>query len=229
MGAKKKKSKGSSVPPAAGTISSPRIRRALLDGLAKAYPDAECALQFKNPLELLVATILSAQCTDERVNRVTKDLFRKYKNPADYADSKPGELEEDIRSTGFFNNKAKAIRGAAAAIQDRFQGKVPKSMDELLTLPGVARKTANVVLGTAFKIPSGIVVDTHVTRLSQRMGFSREKVPEKIEEDLMLFVPKADWIAFGHRMILHGRAICKARKPDCGSCPLAKQCPSSGS
>ena len=210
-------------------LSSPETIKALLKGLAKAYPDAECALLFDSPLELLVATILSAQCTDERVNQVTRRLFAKYRTPADYADAPPGELEQDIRSTGFFNNKARSIRGAATGVRDRFKGAVPENMDDLLTLPGVARKTANVVLGTAFGITSGIVVDTHVTRLSQRMGFTTETKPEKIEAALMDLVPKKSWIVFSHHMILHGRRICRARNPACTECPLSNRCPSSGS
>jgi endonuclease-3 len=194
--------------------------------LARTYPGAECALNFKNPLELLVATILSAQCTDARVNQVTQDLFRRYKTASDYAEAPPGELEEAIRSTGFFNSKARSLRGAGAALRDRFKGKVPDTMEELVSLPGVARKTANVVLGTAFGIPSGVVVDTHVSRLSQRLGLTNQKDPKKIERDLMDRIPERDWIAFGHRMILHGRQICKARKPSCDACPLAKLCPS---
>jgi endonuclease-3 len=197
----------------------------LLKILAKAYPNAECALKFKNPLELLVATILSAQCTDARVNQVTRRLFTLYKTPSDYADAPPGVLEETIRSTGFFNSKAKSIRGAGAALRDRFNQKVPRTMEELLTLPGVARKTANVVLGTAFGIASGIVVDTHVTRVTQRLGLTKEKDPKKIEKDLMKVVPEKEWIDFGHRIILHGRSCCKARKPDCEACPFADLCP----
>jgi endonuclease-3 len=209
-----------------GPLASPETVKALLRGLARAYPKAECALEFENPLELLVATILSAQCTDERVNQVTRALFRKYRKPADYAEAPPGVLEGDIRSTGFFNNKAKSIRGAAAMIRDRFGGNVPRKMEELLILPGVARKTANVILGTAFKTASGIVVDTHVTRLAQRMGLTLETAPDKIEADLMRRVPRRSWIVFGHRMILHGRRVCQARKPACGACPLASHCPS---
>ena len=227
-GRKQARSAGRKKTPPTGkvTLSPPETVKALLRGLARAYPKAECALDFKDPLELLVATILSAQCTDERVNQVTRSLFRKYRKPADYAEAPPGVLEEDIRSTGFFNNKAKSIRGAAAMIRDRFGGAVPRTMEELLTLPGVARKTANVILGTAFKTASGIVVDTHVTRLSQRMGLTRETAPEKIEADLMRLVSRKSWIVFGHRMILHGRRVCQARKPACGTCPLASHCPS---
>jgi endonuclease-3 len=169
---KKKTAKNASKKTAKARRPSSANVRFILEGLAAAYPDATCALRFRNPFQLLVATILSAQCTDARVNQVTQDLFQKYKKPAEYAASPPGELEEDIRSTGFFNNKARSIRGAAAALGERFSGKVPETMEDLLTLPGVARKTANVVLGTAFGIPSGIVVDTHVSRISQRLGLT---------------------------------------------------------
>jgi endonuclease-3 len=201
----------------------------LLKALKKSYPEAECALHFSDPLELLVATILSAQCTDARVNQVTDTLFRKYTTLDHYADAPAGALEEDIRSTGFFNNKAKSIRGAAAKIRDAFNGRVPETMEELLSLPGVARKTANVVLGNAFGKASGIVVDTHVSRLAQRLGLTRQKTAQKIETDLMEVVPRKEWIDFSHRLILHGRAVCKARKPDCETCPLARLCPSQGS
>lgn len=207
---------------------SPATIRFLLNALDKTYPDATCALEFKNPLQLLVATILSAQCTDTRVNMVTKDLFKKYKTPDAYADAPEGELENDIRSTGFFNNKAKSIRGAAAALRDRFSGRVPSDMEALLSLPGVARKTANVVLGTAFGIPSGVVVDTHVRRISQRLGLTQSDKPEKIEQDLIELIPKDKWIAFSHCLIRHGRKICSARKPNCNDCPLAAKCPSCG-
>jgi endonuclease-3 len=194
--------------------------------LKKEYPDARCSLDHSNPLELLVATILSAQCTDERVNLVTADLFRKYRSWRDYADASAAELERDIRSTGFFRNKAKAIQGASSMIGERHDGRVPDSMDELLELPGVARKTANVVLGNAFRIASGVVVDTHVTRLSERLGLSTEKAAEKIEKDLTTLVPKGDWIIFPHLLIAHGRKVCKARTPLCGECVLARLCPS---
>jgi len=198
----------------------------ILKTLEKAYPDAKCALNHKTPLQLLVATILSAQCTDVRVNLVTKDLFKKYKTPSDYADAPKGELEEAIRSTGFFNNKAKSIRKTCGRIRDNFSNKIPKTMDELLTLSGVARKTANVVMGNAFKIASGIVVDTHVSRISQRLGLTDQKKPDKIEEDLKKIVPIKKWIIFSHQVISHGRKICKAKKPECRTCPLSKLCPS---
>jgi endonuclease III len=196
--------------------------------LRKAHPNATCALHYSNPLELLVATILSAQCTDERVNKVTPGLFKKYPKAPDYARAPAGQLENETRSTGFFRQKAKSIRGACRLIHEKFNDQVPQSMDDLITLPGVARKTANVVLGTAFGIASGIVVDTHVKRLSFRMGLTREKDPYKIEKELMEVIPKGDWILFGHTMIWHGRTICQARAPQCPHCPLEKICPKTG-
>ena len=194
----------------------------------RVYADAQCSLDYTNPIELLVATILSAQCTDVRVNIVTKDLFRKYRRPEDFARARPGTLEKDIRSTGFFNNKAKSIRGACARILEAYGGKVPGTMDELLTLPGVARKTANVVLGTAFDRADGVVVDTHVHRLTQRLGLTRQKTPEKIEQDLMAMIPRDHWISLAHQLILHGRRVCSARAPDCDHCPLNHVCPRIG-
>ena len=194
--------------------------------LKKEYPDARCSLDHTNALELLVATILSAQCTDERVNVVTSSLFRKYRTWEDYASAPAAELEADIKSTGFFRNKAKSIQGACRQIGERHGGRVPRSMDELLGLPGVARKTANVVLGNAYRIASGVVVDTHVSRLSARLGLSGEKTPEKIERDLVGLLPESDWIDFSHLLIAHGRKVCKARTPLCGECVLAKLCPS---
>jgi endonuclease-3 len=202
-----------------------RVRRVIAT-LKKEYPDARCSLDHTSPLELLIATILSAQCTDERVNIVTADLFRKHRTWEDYTTAPASELERDIRSTGFFRNKAKAIQGACRMIGERYGGRVPDSMEELLELPGVARKTANVVLGNAFGIASGVVVDTHVARLSERLGFSVEKAPEKIERDLASLVPEPDWIVFPHLLIAHGRKVCKARTPLCGECPIAKLCPS---
>lgn len=195
--------------------------------LKKAYPDAHCALNHSNALELLIATILSAQCTDERVNIVTAQLFRKYRTAEDYARADRAELERDIHSTGFFRNKAKSIQGAAQIIAEQYSGRVPETMEELLALPGVARKTANVVLGNAFNIASGVVVDTHVSRLSQRLGLTENQIPEKIEQDLTALVPKKDWVIFSHLLISHGRAICKARNPQCAECLLEKLCPSS--
>lgn len=188
------------------------------------YPDAHCALDHTNPFELLIATILSAQCTDARVNIVTAELFRKYRGPRDYVNVPQAELEKDIHSTGFFRNKAKNIKAASERIIEVYGGEVPQTMDELLTLGGVARKTANVVMGNAFGIPSGVVVDTHVSRLSQRIGLTQEKTPEKIEKALEKLVPKRHWIMFPHWLISHGRAICKARKPLCTECVLNDQC-----
>jgi endonuclease-3 len=196
--------------------------------LARAYPDATCSLDFRTPLELIVATILSAQCTDQRVNLVTKDLFQKYPTAAHYAHVPLTELERDIQSTGFFRNKAKNIQAACRILAERYDGEVPQELEQLVELPGVGRKTANVVLGTAFGIPSGIAVDTHVGRLSQRLGLSRHKEPEKIEQDLMELLPQSQWIVFSHRMIQHGRRICTAKKPQCGVCPLEKICPKIG-
>jgi endonuclease-3 len=201
---------------------APRIVRLL----AESYPDARCALRHSNALELLMATILSAQCTDVRVNLVTKDLFEKYRTAKDYAEADPKELEQAIRSTGFFRNKAKSIRGAAQMIVEKFGGKVPDTMEELLELPGVARKTANVVLGTWFGKASGVVVDTHVHRVSRRLGLTREDDPKKIEQDLMELLPEKEWIDFSHRVIWHGRKVCEARKPRCSECSLAPCCPS---
>jgi len=192
----------------------------------KVYPDAHTELNFKTPLELLIATILSAQCTDKRVNMVTPELFKKYRSAKDYADAPPGELEHAIKSTGFFNSKAKSIRGATSTIAKKFGGKVPESMDELRELPGVGRKTANVVLGNAFGKNEGIVVDTHVIRLSQRLGLTKQKDPEKIEQDLMKLVPQKYWAIWSHWLIWHGRRRCYARKPDCANCEVFKLCPS---
>jgi endonuclease-3 len=194
--------------------------------LKKAYRDAHCALNHTNAFELLIATILSAQCTDARVNIVTADLFRKYRGPSDYLKVRQSELERDIHSTGFFRNKAKNIQAACKRIIEEFGGEVPRTMDEILTLGGVARKTANVVLGNAFGIASGVVVDTHVSRLSQRLGLTKNKMPEKIERDLQNLVPKRDWVMFPHWLITHGRQICIARRPKCDECVLADICPS---
>ena len=198
----------------------------IIKRLKKAYPDAHCALLHTNPFELLIATILSAQCTDVRVNIVTADLFRKYRGPQDFLDVTQSELENDIHSTGFFRNKAKNIQAACRRIIEEYKGEVPQNMEGLLTLGGVARKTANVVMGNAFGIASGVVVDTHVSRLSQRLGLTNEKAPEKIERDLEKLVPKKHWVMFPHWMIYHGRQICHARKPKCGECTLANICPS---
>lgn len=202
--------------------------REVIKRLKKAYPDAHCALHHSSAFELLIATILSAQCTDERVNIVTADLFRKYRQPQDYLNVLQEELERDIHSTGFFRNKAKNIQAACEKIVEQFGSEVPQTMDELLTLNGVARKTANVVLGNAFGIAAGVVVDTHVSRLSQRLGLTQETVPEKIEKDLQELVPQRDWIMFPHWLISHGRKICQARKPKCGECVLNDICPQIG-
>ena len=195
----------------------------ILHILDQTYPKAKCSLDFNNPLELLVATVLSAQCTDERVNQVTKSLFKKYRIAADYANSPLEELEDDIRSTGFFRNKAKSLKNCGAALVEKYQGEVPGSLEKLVKLPGIGRKTANVILGSAFKIP-GIVVDTHVGRITQRMGLTREQDPVKIEFDLMEIIPKDKWTAFSHQLIQHGRKICNARKPKCTMCPLLEHC-----
>jgi endonuclease-3 len=196
--------------------------------LKREYPDAHCALNHTSAFELLIATILSAQCTDERVNIVTADLFRKYRAPQDYLGVLQEELERDIRSTGFFRNKAKNIQGACRKIVELYNGELPRTMDELLILNGVARKTANVVLGNAFGIASGVVVDTHVSRLSQRLGLSEHEMPEKIEKDLQQLVPQKDWVMFPHWLISHGRKICQARKPKCAECVLNDICPKIG-
>jgi endonuclease-3 len=201
--------------------------RKIIRLLKKAYPDAKCSLNHSNAFELLIATILSAQCTDARVNIVTQDLFRKYRKPEDYLKVPEKELQRDIRTTGFFRNKTKSIQGTAKALTEQYGGKVPETIYELLELPGVARKTANVVMGNAFGIASGVVVDTHVTRLSHRLGLSAEKTAEKIEDDLIKLVPKKDWVIFSHLLIAHGRAICKARNPMCDQCVVEKLCPSS--
>ena len=194
--------------------------------LKKTYPDAHCALNHSTPFELLIATILSAQCTDARVNIVTAGLFRKYRGPLDFISVSQAELEEDIHSTGFFRNKAKNIQAACSRIIEVFHGEIPQTMEELLTLGGVARKTANVVLGNAFGIASGVVVDTHISRISQLLGLTKNRTPEKIERDLTELVPKKDWVMFPHWMIFHGRKVCIARKPKCSECVLSDICPS---
>ena len=196
--------------------------------LAHDYPDAHCALNFKTPLQLLVATILSAQCTDKRVNIVTVELFKRYKTAADFAKAPLVTLERAIQSTGFFRNKAKNIRDCCQAIMDEHDGAVPQDLDALVKLPGVGRKTANVVLGTAFGIPSGVVVDTHVGRISRRLGLTTETDAVKAEQDLCALLPEKDWIDFSHRLIWHGRAICTARSPKCAACSMNKFCPRVG-
>ena len=200
-----------------------RVKK-ILERLDRAYPAATCALEHEDPVQLLVSTILSAQCTDERVNQVTKTLFQKYRTAKDFAYAHPRELEQEIRPTGFFRNKTKSIIGAAKLLLEKFGGQVPRTMEEMLELPGVARKTANVVLGTAFRIVSGIVVDTHVDRLAHRLDLSREKDPKKIELDLMKIIPKEKWILLSHQLIWHGRLVCQARRPRCPDCPLEDLC-----
>lgn len=197
----------------------------ILRALQSAYPDAKCSLSYRTPLQLLVATILSAQCTDVRVNMVTKSLFRKCKTAADFAKSPEGELEREIQSTGFYRNKAKSIRAMAALLLESHGGQVPETMEELTALAGVGRKTANVVLGNAFNRNVGVVVDTHVARLSQRLGLTRHSAPEKIEGDLMAVIPQEQWTLWSHLLIHHGRAICMARRPACEKCPIFKNCP----
>jgi len=196
--------------------------------LAECYPDATCSLDFRSPLELLVATILSAQCTDVRVNQVTKSLFRKYRSAAGYAKAKLPDLERDIQSTGFFRNKAKSIQRCCQTLLEQYGGKVPKEIEQLVELPGIGRKTANVVLGTAYGIAAGVVVDTHVVRISRRLGLTKEKAPEKIEKDLMAQFATNEWISLSHRMIQHGRRLCTARNPKCDQCPLESLCPRIG-
>ena len=207
---------------AAGT--DPKRVAAILAGLDAAYPDATCELNYSNAFQLLIATILSAQCTDVRVNQVTSELFKKYTKPEDFAYASPAELEKEIRPTGFFRNKTKSIMGASKGLLEKFGGEVPRTMEEILTLPGVARKTGNVVLGTAYGITSGVVVDTHVIRLSQRLDLTRNDDPKKIEQDLMKVIPENKWIKFSHQLIWHGRRVCAARKPKCAECNLESIC-----
>lgn len=202
--------------------------RKILAALQKTYPDAHCELKFSNPLELLIATILSAQCTDKRVNLVTADLFKKYRSAADFANADLANLEQEIRTTGFFRNKAKNIKACCAALVERHGGEVPRTMEELTRLGGVGRKTANVVLGNAFGINVGVVVDTHVTRLANRLDLTKQQDAAKIEQELMLLVPRDQWTLFSHWLIYHGRRRCDARKPDCAGCEIAKLCPSAG-
>lgn len=218
--AKAKKAKKK--PPLKGT--DPKRVRAILAGLDKAYPAATCELHHNNPFQLLISTILSAQCTDERVNQVTRTLFQKYRTPEDFAYADPREIEQEIRPTGFFRNKTKSIMGASKKLVEEFGGKVPRTMEEILTLPGVARKTGNVVLGTAYGIASGVVVDTHVLRLSKRLDLSKQTGPKKVEQDLMKVIPQDRWILFSHQIIWHGRRVCNARKPKCAECNLEPLC-----
>ena len=205
-----------------------RRTRRIISGLRKALPDARCSLDHTNPLELLIATILSAQCTDERVNAVTPALFKKYKSALDYAQAPLGSIEGAIRATGFFRAKAKSIKACCESLAREHGGEIPRDIDMLTQLHGVGRKTANVVLGTAFGIASGLVVDTHVRRISNRLGLTGQKDPPKIEQDLMEVVPKKDWVAFPLLLIHHGRKTCTARAPDCGACPISRDCPSAG-
>jgi endonuclease III len=204
--------------------TDPKRVRAILAKLDEAYPTATCALVHEDPFELLIATILSAQCTDERVNQVTRTLFQRYRRPEDFAYANPRDIEAEIRSCGFFRAKTKSIQGASKKIVEDFSGEVPRTMEQLLALPGVARKTANVVLGTAFGIPSGIVVDTHVRRLAGRLDLTRNTHPKKIEQDLMQIIPQDKWISFAHQLIWHGRRVCQARKPRCMECNLERIC-----
>jgi endonuclease-3 len=213
------------IPPEAVRPDAAPITKVILR-LKEEYPDAHTELDWTNPLELLVATMLSAQTTDVRVNQVTKALFRKYRSAADYAGADPDELEEDIRPTGFYRNKARALQGMARALLEEHGGEVPRTMAELAALPGVGRKTANVVLGNAFGVDEGIVVDTHVRRVSNRLGLTTNQDPGKIEQDLTGVVPREDWTIFSHLLIFHGRRVCKARKPDCPNCVLNDVCPS---
>jgi endonuclease-3 len=220
----------------AGTVSGRRLslaqRRELankvVETLRRLYPDARCSLDYRTPLQLLIATILSAQCTDERVNKVTPALFARYRSAADFASADPRELENYIRSTGFYRAKAKNIIACCRALVERHGGELPRSLEELTKLPGVGRKTANVLIGTAWGIPAGIVVDTHVRRLARRMGLTQHTDPDKIERDLMELIPQEEWIAFGHRMIYHGRQVCLARNPRCDQCALNSFCPKIG-
>jgi len=200
----------------------------IIAGLRQAYPDAHCELNFCNPLELLIATILSAQCNDKQVNIVTESLFKKYRTAADYADASPAALENEIKRIGLFRNKAKNIQACCRKLVERHQGNVPDSMAELIELDGVGRKTANVVLGNAFNLSHGIVVDTHVARLSARLALTRQKTPEKIEQDLIKLVPQSDWTILSHLLIWHGRRRCFARSPDCANCEIRKLCPRVG-
>jgi endonuclease III len=208
----------------AASGTEPKRVAAILAKLDEAYPAATCELRHENAFQLLISTILSAQCTDVRVNQVAETLYKKYPTPEAFAHANPSELEQDIRPTGFFRNKTKSIMGASKAIIERFDGQVPRTMEELLTVPGAARKTANVVLGTAFGIASGIVVDTHVIRISNRLDLTRNEDPKKIEQDLMKVIPKEKWILFSHQIIWHGRRVCHARKPKCTECNLEEIC-----
>ena len=220
----KKPAKAGKVAKTVGAGTDPKRVAAILAKLDAAYPAATCELKHENPFQLLISTILSAQCTDVRVNQVTESLYKKYPTPQAFAYANPSELEQEIRPTGFFRNKTKSIMGASKALLENFGGQVPKTMDEILTLPGVARKTGNVVLGTAYAIASGVVVDTHVIRLSRRLDLTKHEDPKKIEQDLMRVIPKEKWIQFSHQLIWHGRRVCIARKPRCLDCNLESIC-----
>jgi endonuclease-3 len=224
--ASKPKAKKTSVKSTPGVRTDVKRVAAILRGLDETYPNANCELNHENAFQLLIATILSAQCTDVRVNQVTATLFKKYPTPEAFAHANPPELEQDIRPTGFFRNKTKSIMGAGKAIVERFGGQVPRTMEEMLTIPGAARKTSNVVLGTAYKIASGVVVDTHVMRLSNRLDLSHNEDPKKIEQDLMKILPQDRWISFSHQLIWHGRRVCHARSPKCAECNLESLCSS---
>jgi endonuclease-3 len=220
----KKPAKAAKVARTVGTGADPKRVAAILAKLDEAYPAATCELTHENPFQLLISTILSAQCTDVRVNQVTQTLYKKYKGPKDFAYADPGELEQEIRPTGFFRNKTKSIIGASKGLLERFDGQVPRTMDEILTLPGVARKTGNVVLGSGYGIASGVAVDTHVIRLSRRLDLTKHEEPKKIEQDLMGIIPQGSWIKFSHQLIWHGRRVCVARKPRCIDCNLESIC-----
>ena len=212
------------VKPAHAAGTDPKRVAAILAKLEEAYGNATCELKHENAFQLLISTILSAQCTERRVNQVAETLYKKYPDPKAFAYATPGELEQDIRPTGFFRNKTKSLMGASKAIIERFGGQVPRTMEEILTLPGVARKTANVVLGTAYGIASGVAVDTHVLRLSNRLNLSRNEDPKKVEQDLMKIIPQEKWIQFSHQLIWHGRRVCHARKPKCIECNMESLC-----
>jgi endonuclease III len=220
----KKPAKAAKVARTVGRGTAPKRVAAILAKLDEAYPEATCELKHENAFQLLISTILSAQTTDVRVNEVTRTLYQKYPTAEALAYANPSDIEQEIRPTGFFRNKTKSIMGASKAVVENFDGKVPRTMDEILTLPGVARKTANVVLGTAYGIPSGVVVDTHVMRLSRRLDLTKHQDPKKIEEDLMRVIPKEKWIQFSHQLIWHGRRVCIARKPRCPDCNLEPIC-----
>jgi endonuclease-3 len=220
----KKPAKAAEVAKAVGAGTDPKRVAAILAKLDEAYPAATCELTHENPFQLLISTILSAQCTDVRVNQVTQTLYKKYKGPKDFAYANPSELEQEIRPTGFFRNKTKSIMGASKELLEKFNGQVPKTMEEILTLPGVARKTGNVVLGSGYGIASGVVVDTHVIRLSRRLDLTKHEDPKKIEQDLIRIIPRDSWIKFSHQLIWHGRRVCVARKPRCMDCNLESIC-----